>query len=1118
MAPGEPPRKPWGAPASYGRGAKKPPAVGARARRSSAPVYNPPVPRAARGNDDEGDSAPSRAGTVDDANFRAWQRVASNAKASSRPEKKDASKASTPPSPFGSDIDALAAPDGSYVPLGENTHASFHDLGPEEKRKVAKLIRQVVELSEARSKLEKELDELRARCSTEEGARKDAEAAEANGRAEIETLRGKLADALATINALARGETRGLLAAGPSGALTITPLPDTPARAASNVAANDDPTVASPPTDTAVHATVGSPPETIVVRTSGGAPREEATPEPSTPPAVVVAAAAAAAAVAAAPANAKATPAAKRPPRTAVSPFVPGLSPGSARDLRWLSAVQSGASRAPAWAKASMLAAAARNAAALKTAPGSDSSSPYTSPGGLSGATTNMTLSPDSVGSVAAPSPSHVNDAGRRPEARDDDDARAEAHESSSAKDGEGRRRSSCPSSSAPPELPREVLAAAKAAAASDPDDALVAALAAAAAARAGIHWEPFGNSPSGAGSPRVAAAGAQGVVERPKVLRFDPEMGPSGAFYFADASVDTTSADTTSASSMAAGSPVGGGPGGGSDSFDASFAVERARGASERGETNEGTNGEESEDSKNVVADVAEKVTGRTVADVLGVDEDGRRVSAEEAARFMLRVDREMTSYAAAAAAPRSAPTPPATRRPATRPSSPGCIAPTVATRRNPDHDATFAFSDASFSAVMQPPDMSPPSRIIEEFLVLEGTTPAPPAADDDSRDGRRLGAPSPETAAALEACLGVTEPRADPVGDHVSSAPVTPVRAFDEFVKRRHGDGRASSIVAAAAEQVRLGESNKGRGGANGVVSGPPRGGRAGATMASSPSPPPSSLGGFGGKDGGRKPAFVLTPNSLATRREKAVTVAERLLALERTEAAAGEVVAAGKDVDVPSPSPEPPAEAAAARTPAPVAWEIPSPPEPPPPVENPSNPVESARARKAVAGADGTPRGKDTPARLLDDARASAFDVSLVDLVDEAEAMLREEETLDLDLSDDDDDDADDGHATGRRRSRPSRHPGTAGTRGGATDKPPSPRTGDAKRASRGAGGRVALAGRKGPPARRTPLGPMRQKDYNKFGGVRTPPSGGERKKPGWFTSYRSFSVGRAGEPGL
>ena len=63
-------------------------------------------------------------------------------------------------------------------------------------------------------------------------------------------------------------------------------------------------------------------------------------------------------------------------------------------------------------------------------------------------------------------------------------------------------------------------------------------------------------------------------------------------------------------------------------------------------------------------------------------------------------------------------------------------------------------------------------------------------------------------------------------------------------------------------------------------------------------------------------------MTPNSLATRREKAAQVAERLLALERTEAAAGEVVAAER-VEVPSPSPD-----EQPRTPAPVAWEIPSP----------------------------------------------------------------------------------------------------------------------------------------------------------------------------------------------
>ena len=1111
MAPGDPPRKPWGAPASYGRGAKKPPAVGARARRSSAPVYNPPVPRAGgRGDDDDdGDAAPSRAGTVDDANFRAWQRVASNAKASSRPEKKDASKASTPPSPFGSDIDALAAPDGSYVPLGENTHASFHDLGPEEKRKVAKLIRQVVELSEARSKLEKELDELRARCvSLEEGARKDAQAAEANGRAEIECLRGKLARALATIDALTRpgGDVRAsisIAATGQasSGELTITPLPDTPARGVLTEPADGDAAVAMTAPTTAVP-TVVSPPETVVVRASGGAPREEATPEPSTPPAVVVAAAAAAAA-------AKNAAAAAKPP-PAGSPFVPGLSPGSARDLRWLSAVQSGASRAPAWAKASMLAAAARNAAALRRngAPGSDSSSPSPGPATPisaihSGATTNMTLSPDSSVSVSVAAPSPM---GAR------DDTRDVHHESSSAKDGERRNPRSSPSTA--PELPPEVLAAAKRAAVADPDDALVAALAAAAAAQAGIHWEPFGTLDD-SGSPRAVFAEQGAVESRPKVLRFDPEMGPSGAFYFADASVDTTSA-----SSMATGSPAV--PAGGGDSFDASFAVERVHGASERAETNGGTNGEESEAPRGVIADVAEKVTGRTVAAVLGVDEDGRRVSAEEAARFMLRVDREMTSYAAAAAAPPSAPSAPRL--------NPGfgfgfeAAGETSAARVQPDrdHEATFAFSDASFSAVMHPPDMSPPSRIIEEFLVLKGTTPAPEGtvSNDPGDVRRRTGlAPSPESAAALEACLGVTEPRADPVGDHVSSAPVTPVRAFDEFVKRRHGDGRASSIVAAAAERVRLGESSKGRGGASGVLSGGARGGRAGATSASSPAPPPSSLGGgLGGSNPNPnpKPAFVMTPNSLATRREKAAQVAERLLALERTEAAAGEVVAAER-VEVPSPSPD-----EQPRTPAPVAWEIPSP--------DPAPASSVPRLKPSSEGETDTPAtGKDTPARLLDDARAFAFDVSLVDLVDEAEAMLREEEDEDedededtLDLSDDDER-KDDAGVTGRRRARPTGHSGRCpGTRGVATDhKPPSPRTGDAKRAVGAcAGGRVAPpAGRKGPPpARRAPRGPMRQRDYNKFGGVRTPPSGGERKKPGWFTSYRSFSVGRAGEPGL
>ena len=83
-----------------------------------------------------------------------------------------------------------------------------------------------------------------------------------------------------------------------------------------------------------------------------------------------------------------------------------------------------------------------------------------------------------------------------------------------------------------------------------------------------------------------------------------------------------------------------------------------------------------------------------------------------------------------------------------------------------------------------------------------------------------------------------GVTEPRADPVGDHVSPRPSP--RAFDEFVKRRHGDGRASSIVAAAAERVRPGESSRG-GGASGVLSGGARGAR--GRRPPSPAPPPSA-----------------------------------------------------------------------------------------------------------------------------------------------------------------------------------------------------------------------------------------------------------------------------------
>ena len=1080
MAPSDPPRKPWGAPASYGRGTKKPPTVGAHARRPSTSVYNPPPVASSskpRGNNDEDEfdgTGAAASGDENDANFRAWQRVASNAKASSTKAAKPSSKSkpnaaaaskATPESPFGAhDMDSLAAPDGSYVPLGDHAHASFHDLGPEEKRKVAKLIRQVVELSEARAKLEKELETLKGRCATEEGARRDAETAEANGRAEIESLRTRLDEALATINALGGGHA-GMLGMGPSGELTITPLPDTPARrtAAPNTAVSpasagkDSPAavgLVTEPTEESIAspsiAPAGSPPETIVVRTNA----TETTPKPSTPPAAVLAAAKERAAAAENAANTQPNKQPRQPPN---SPFVPGLSPGSARDLRWLSAVQSGAAqRAPAWAKSSMLAAAARNAAAHKIGPGSGGSdgssssspSPVTptvrtgirtvatphaaaTPTAMgssqcSGATMNMTLSPDSVG--AAPTP--------------------------------GEESTSANVHSVTPELPAEVRAAAKKAAAADPDDALVAALAAAAAAQAGIHWEPFdGNSID---SPRAEAAGNSIDGEPPKVLRFDPNMGPSGAFYFADASVDTTTTSSVAVHSPAPTVPTADSPAptapapGGTNSFDASFAVESDNSATKEEEEGEGA-------PKDVFTEVAEKVTAHTVASVLGVDPSGRRVSAEEATEFLLEVDRKMTNYASAAAGGPTVPSP------------------------TPESDGTFAFSDASFSAVMHPP-LSPPSRIIEDFLVLKGTTPVTHPVTRQRVVTHRP-APSPETAAALEACLGVTDPRADPVGDHVSSAPVTPVRAFDEFVKRRHGDGRASSIVAAAAETVRLGMNHRRSGGS--IDASP-----AGHSPCHSPAPPPSVLS-FGR---GTKPAFVMTPNSLAARREKAAAVAERLLALERTEAAALE------RVEVSSPSPArvrvdaPVKVDAPVRTPPPVAWEIPS----PQPLKAATGP-SSADLRSTKFEEE----KRDTPARLLDDARSAfSFDLSLIDLVDEAEAMLREEREEDeMELSDDEP------VVPSRRVS------GVSGRRTPATHrKPTAPRTAEKKRTTRdSSSSKPSTAARRAPA--RTPLGPMRPKDYNKFGGVRTPPSRGKGgDKPGWAVDYRSFSIGKAGEPGL
>lgn len=115
--------------------------------------------------------------------------------------------------------DALAGSGGGYLPRGPGDGgareggSSLHDLASEDKRKVAKLIRQVVEYAEARKALEEELRGARAEAQRERGTREAAEAAAVDGLDEITSLRAKLSNAFALIRSYQR-KTREAQRAG----------------------------------------------------------------------------------------------------------------------------------------------------------------------------------------------------------------------------------------------------------------------------------------------------------------------------------------------------------------------------------------------------------------------------------------------------------------------------------------------------------------------------------------------------------------------------------------------------------------------------------------------------------------------------------------------------------------------------------------------------------------------------------------------------------------------------------------------------------------------------------------------------------------------------------------
>ena len=186
-------QKPWGASASYGRGATRP------FGRVVAPA-----PKPSNKENDLYAHVKSRVSTTSVKGERAPTMPARRVPAS-RPRIARA-PTTPPPAPAPApvlaaslDLDALARPEDIGVPTTPG--ATLHDLTPEDKRKVAKLIKQVVEYADARKKLERELEQSRERLAEESDARRAAEAAEASRREEIDALNAKLTDALARIRA-----------------------------------------------------------------------------------------------------------------------------------------------------------------------------------------------------------------------------------------------------------------------------------------------------------------------------------------------------------------------------------------------------------------------------------------------------------------------------------------------------------------------------------------------------------------------------------------------------------------------------------------------------------------------------------------------------------------------------------------------------------------------------------------------------------------------------------------------------------------------------------------------------------------------------------------------------
>ena len=874
-------QKPWGASASYGRGATRP------FGRVVAPA-----PKPSNKENDPYAHVKSRVSTTSVKGERAPTMPAAAgcphpAPVSRAPPRLPAPAPAPAPALAASlDLDALARPEDIGVPTTPG--ATLHDLTPEDKRKVAKLIKQVVEYADARKKLERELEQSRERLAEESDARRAAEAAEASRREEIDALNAKLTDALARIRAyqFKLKDAERALSLAQSAAQTesrrsrrtMTSEDADSSRGVSSGPVYAPPSVGSakpslpapthPPMSPATRAAVDeirsalerTPPERERQR-----PPLAVGPTKPPPPPPTARGPAPAPALAPRPRVETSSSRAAVPPATPGA--VPGLSPASSRDLRWLANVakvssDAGSASATGSPKAAQMSAAAAAAASavravLSATPtvsngSAIDSAPHTAESG-SGSARVSAATPDIASEVRAAAAASVDSAAT----------------------------TTTFSSSPRPDLSPDPMAA-----------ALAAGVAAAAAAAAGEVW----TSPP---SPLPVTTDARADAGGGRVLRFDPDAGPAGRFYFGDVSFRS-----------------------GGSVEDASSDVHVDGSGRGDDETVVAVDDDASGRFLAGVSFSAEENLARSVRAVLGLPDDSPEragVSSSAAKRALVALDDEFASYEARAA---------------------GRGAGTAAGR-----DTTRTPVDGSNASSNAPPPAS-----------SNAPPPAPP--------------PAPH-----------------PLSDRISSAPVTPVRAFDECLAgaagpvataRDSGDAAlktslatflATSLAAHVAPPPGPGSPN---------VPLPSTGMTARARVGGKPPPAPSPLG-FG-TGNGTASAFKKTVSVSTAHRavRAAAAVVEAALAGIHEEVVEKKEKAAEEDA-----AEEEAAEEDAAEEDAGVLN---------PPVVSPASDAIASSA--VVVAPSRVPRsgfgfggiGDD------DDSLSGSFDLDLLDLVDEVEAMRK------------------------------------------------------------------------------------------------------------------------------